>query len=153
MFIHLNMNCYWCRNRSAEHLYGFSSSEALGQFAVELLVDPRDFEIASNVIHRVFMGESWTGKFPVKSKSGERFLVIASNTPFYDDDGNLVGLICVSSDLRSFQEVTTSSCCTKPTAAGCNSAWPRISLTSKGGSDSQQPLQVAIASKISNLVS
>ena len=156
MFIHLNMNRYLFRNRSAEHLYGFSSSEALGQFAVELLHDPCDFEIASNIIYRIIMGESWTGKFPAKNKSGERFLTIATNTPFYDDDGNLVGIICVSSDSRSFQEIATSSCGTKPTSAGFNSGWPRISLTSKGGSessDSQQPLQAAIASKISNLVS
>lgn len=148
------MNVHWCRNRSAEHLYGFTSLEALGQDAIELLVDSCDFDIASSIIHRTTMGESWTGKFPVKNKSGERFLAIAINTPFYDDDGSLVGIICVSSDSRSFQEVATSSCCSKPMVAGCNSPGrSRIGLTSSGSSDCQQPLQVAIASKISNLVS
>ncbi|ONK78744.1 uncharacterized protein A4U43_C02F21970 [Asparagus officinalis] len=141
---------YW--NRSAEHLYGFSSSEALGQNPISLLGDPCDFEIGNSIIQRNMMGESWTGKFPVKNKSGERFVVIATNTPFYDDDGGLVGVICVASDSRSLQEVATSSCCPKPMASGSNIfSRPRIGLTSKGGSDSQQPLQVAIASKISNL--
>lgn len=99
------------------------------------------------------MGESWTGKFPVKNKSGERFVAIATNTPFYDEDGSLVGIICVSNDSQSFQEVATSSSCTKPMLAGCNGpSRPRTSLTSRGSSDCQQPLQVAIASKISNLV-
>ncbi|ONK61057.1 uncharacterized protein A4U43_C08F25810 [Asparagus officinalis] len=138
---------YW--NRSAENLYGFSPSEALGQDAIGLLIDSSDFEIANNIFHRTTMGESWTGKFPVKNKSGERFLAIATNSPFYDDDGSLVGIICVSSDSRYFQEVATCSCCKKPMAADSNSA--RILLTSKGISDSQQPLQVAIASKLSNL--
>ncbi|KAJ6806175.1 putative serine/threonine-protein kinase [Iris pallida] len=141
---------YW--NRSAEHLYGFSSLEALGHDAIELLVDSRDFEIADNIVHRITMGESWTGKFPAKNKLGKRFLVIATNTPFYDDDGGLVGIICVSSDSQSFQEAVSIPSISRPMEAGSNSpARPRISLTSKGGSDSQQPLQVAIASKISTL--
>ncbi|WOL00590.1 3-phosphoinositide-dependent protein kinase B-like [Canna indica] len=42
---------------------------------------------------------------------------------------------------------------TKSRAFGCNIAnQPRISFVNKHGSDSQQPLQVAIASKITNLV-
>ncbi|XP_072995108.1 uncharacterized protein [Typha latifolia] len=140
---------YW--NRSAETLYGYSASEALGQDAVELLVDACDFNIASNIIHRITTGESWTGKFPVKNKSGERFLAIATNTPFYDDDGRLVGIICVSSDPRSFQEMATPSTSTKIEGVICSSTdRPRINLTSKVGSD-PQPIQVAIASKITNL--
>ncbi|XP_020596506.1 probable serine/threonine-protein kinase DDB_G0282963 [Phalaenopsis equestris] len=142
---------YW--NPSAERLYGYSASEALGKDAVELLVDSHDFCVAGNIIHRITMGESWTGKFPVKNKMGERFLAITTNTPFYDDEGSLIGIICVSSDSRSFQEVVYSSY-SKPVAAGSNNPnHPRKSFTSKGGSESQQPFQVAIASKISNLAS
>ncbi|XP_008797466.2 serine/threonine-protein kinase pakF-like [Phoenix dactylifera] len=141
---------YW--NRSAEHLYGYPASEAIGQDAIELLVDARDFNIVSNIIQRITMGESWRGKFPVKNKLGERFLAIATNTPFYDDDGSLVGIICVSTDSRCFQEIASPPSCTKPQSTVCStSSWPRIGLTSKGSSDSQQPLQAAIASKITNL--
>ncbi|CAD5163403.1 unnamed protein product [Musa acuminata subsp. malaccensis] len=142
---------YW--NRSAESLYGYSSSEALGRDAIELLVDVCDFNIASNMVHRTTMGESWTGKFPVKNKSGERFLAIATNTPFYDDDDSLVGIICVSSDSRSFQDVGSPPISIKPRASVCsNASRPRINLINKLGSD-QQPFQVSIASKITNLAS
>nr|XP_010914582.3 LOW QUALITY PROTEIN: dual specificity protein kinase shkD-like [Elaeis guineensis] len=141
---------YW--NRSAELLYGYPASEAIGQDAIELLVDACDFNIASNIIQRVTMGESWTGKFPVKNKSGERFLAIVTNTPFYDDDGSLVGIICVSSDSRCFQEMASPPSCTKPqSAAWSTPSRTRISSTCKGNSDSPQPLQVAIASKITSL--
>ncbi|MQL87017.1 hypothetical protein Taro_019552 [Colocasia esculenta] len=139
---------YW--NRSAENLYGFSANEALGQNAMELLVDTRDFGVANNIVSQLTKGESWTGKFPVKNKAGERFLSISTNTPFYDDDGSFVGIICVSSDFRPLQELSAPS--TSDSSAGYSGpSRPRFSLTSKVVIDPQQPLQVAIASKISNL--
>ena len=140
------------RNRSAEHLYGYPESEALGQDAMELLVDAHALDVANNIINRITMGEGWTGQFPVKNKAGERFLAIVTNTPFYDDDGRLVGIICVSSDSRAFQEMGIPLTGTKPSGSDYTYNRSRGSSTSKAGVDSQ-PLQVAIASKISNLVS
>ncbi|KAK1292034.1 Serine/threonine-protein kinase EDR1 [Acorus calamus] len=140
---------YW--NRSAELLYGYSASEALGQDAIELLIDSHDHDIASHIINRITMGDSWTGKFPAKNKLGERFLALATNTPFYDDDGSLVGIICLSSDSRLLHDITGPSASIKPSTSGSNPSHPKGSLTSKVGLDPQQPLQVAIASKISNL--
>ncbi|KAF8394683.1 hypothetical protein HHK36_020900 [Tetracentron sinense] len=140
---------YW--NRTAEQLYGYSASEALGEYAIELLTDARDLAVANDIIHRVTMGESWTGQFPVKNKLGERFLAIATNTPFYDDDGTLVGIICVSSDSRPFREMEVALSRTKSSESDTSFSRPRSSAATKLGLDPQQPLQVAIASKISNL--
>ncbi|XP_021906874.1 probable serine/threonine-protein kinase DDB_G0282963 isoform X1 [Carica papaya] len=142
---------YW--NRTAENLYGYSAAEALGQDAVEILVDPRDFPLARNIIHRVSMGERWTGEFPVKNKMGEKFSAIATNTPFYDDEGTLIGIICVSNDSRPFKEMRVAL--SNPSHSEGSSSFNRArsTVTSKLGLDSQQPLQVAIASKISNLAS
>ncbi|KAI3469204.1 hypothetical protein Pfo_025867 [Paulownia fortunei] len=142
---------YW--NRTAENLYGYSAAEALGQDAIELLTDSRDFAMANNIVHRVTMGESWTGQFPVKNKRGERFLAIATNTPFYDDEGTLVGIICVSSDSRPFQEaksvISVSRDLENDSSLSRNRSIASVAL----GLDPQQPLQAAIASKISNLAS
>ncbi|KAG8636520.1 serine/threonine-protein kinase pakF isoform X3 [Manihot esculenta] len=142
---------YW--NRTAEILYGYSAAEALGQDAIELLVDPRDFPLANNVVHRVTMGESWTGPYPVKNKMGERFTAVATSTPFFDDDGTLVGIICVSNDSRPFQEMRVTMVDSKNSEADSSFSRPRSVLTTKLGFDSQQPLQAALASKLSNLAS
>ncbi|CAM8887513.1 unnamed protein product [Rhodiola kirilowii] len=138
---------YW--NRSAERLYGFSAAEALGQNVVELLADPQHFNTANNITDRVAMGESWTGQFPVKNKHGERFLVVATNTPFYDDDGSLIGTICVSTDTRPFQNHSS----TPIEQSDGESSFSRLKSTtsSKLGLDPHRPLQAAISSKISDL--
>lgn len=127
----------------AENLYGYTSSEALGKTAHELLVDSNDYTLAEAILQRTAKGESWSGQFPVKNKLGEKFIVMAANTPFRDENGTLIGVICVSSDTRPYQEM-------KPLAT---ISAPRRIASAKLGLDPQQPLQTAIASKISNLVS
>ncbi|XP_027120996.1 uncharacterized protein [Coffea arabica] len=142
---------YW--NRSAENLYGYSAAEALGQDPVELLADAQDYAIASNIIDLVAMGQSWTGQFPVKNKKGDRFVIVATDTPFYDDDGTLVGIICVSTDSRPFQETKAALSGARQPEANSSFSRPKMLASAKLGLDPQQPLQVAIASKISNLAS
>ena len=120
-----------------------------------LLMDPSDFGLANDVFNHVKRGESWRGQLPVKNKRGDRFYAVTTNTPFYDDDdGSLVGVICVSCDSRPFLE-------TRIPLSGVENAEPdsglngrrRSSISDKLGLDSKQPLQAALASKISNLVS
>jgi hypothetical protein len=80
-------------------MYGYSTSEiaseAVDQDVVELLVRTVDAEAANNIIGGIYLWGN-VGKLPVKKKSGERFFIVANNTPLNDDDGSLVGLICLS---------------------------------------------------------
>lgn len=139
-------------------MYGYSTSEAVGHDAVELLVHPDDVDAANSIIGNIFMGKCWRGKFPVKKKSGERFFIVANNTPLYDDDGSLVGLICLSVDTRTLEDVMGPSTSMKSYS---DPAKPRFqvnnrskcTLLNKSSLDSQQPVQSSIASKITTLVS
>lgn len=109
--------------------------------------------MANQIVERTTLGESWTGQFPVKNKKGERFAVVATLTPFYDEDGTLIGVISVSSDSQLF--IGTRIPLKEPRQSELDLSLSRLksSATTKLGLDPQQPLQVAIASKISNLVS
>eukprot|EP01018_Ginkgo_biloba_P011025 Gb_38813 [translate_table: standard] len=143
---------YW--NHSAELLYGYSASEALGQNAIELLVNDSNLDVATNIVNWVTMGESWKGQFPLKKKSGELFSAVVTNTPLYDDDGTLVGVICVSTDARPFREQPDPLIDSKASYFGesCHQ-WQRNTYMSRSKLEGQQPLQIPLASKISILAS
>jgi hypothetical protein len=138
-------------------MYGYSTSEAVGHDAVELIVHPDDIDAANNIISNIFMGKCWRGKFPVKKKSGERFFIVANNTPLYDDDGSLVGLICLSVDTRTLEDVLGPSTSVKSHSHAAKPHFevnnrPKCSLLNRSSSGSQQPLQSSITSKITTMV-
>lgn len=145
----------------AEKLYGFSAAEALGKDPIDILVDNQDAAVAQNITRRCGCGESWTGEFPVKNKAGDRFSVVTTMSPFYDDDGSLIGIICITNDAALFQDPRVSQAKTRGQEG--ETSFSRVAsklgldskeaVVSKLGLDSQQPIQVAIKSKISDLVS
>jgi hypothetical protein len=104
------------------------------------------------------MGKCFRGKFPVKNKSGERFFIVVNNTPLYDDDGSLIGLICLSLDVRTLQEVFSPSATAQSFESSAKPDFhvnnrPKSGSRNKGYFDSQQPLQSTITSKITTFVS
>ncbi|KAF3585770.1 hypothetical protein F2Q69_00032284 [Brassica cretica] len=72
------VRCRDYRNAMAEKLYGYSAAEALGENPIDILADNRDAACAMNIARRCVRGESWTGEFPVKTKSGERFSAVTT---------------------------------------------------------------------------
>ncbi|KAI3968708.1 hypothetical protein MKX01_028858 [Papaver californicum] len=131
---------------TTELLFGHSASEALGQDVCKLLAQSQDVDAANEIVERVLSGEDWTEQFPVRNKVGEPFCIIATSSALYDNNGSLVGIIYVF--------IPSSG---KISPKGYSSTrWLRsCSPTVKPGvnSNSQQPLQDMVASKISNLAS
>ncbi|KAI3903345.1 hypothetical protein MKW98_031999 [Papaver atlanticum] len=121
---------YW--NPSAESLYGYSASEALGRNILDLLVGSKEArEDAMHILRKNASGGSWNGTFPVKNKQGERILVLITNTPLYDDNGSIAGIISVSADSQNFLQIPPAS------LAEVNSSF--CQLTSR-----EQPSQVVV---------
>nr|GEU54302.1 dual specificity protein kinase splA-like [Tanacetum cinerariifolium] len=87
-----------CWNRAAENLYGYMVAEVCGKNPTDLLVEAKVAMYSNFVLKRTVDGESWSGRFPVKNKRGERFVVSGTNTPLRDENRRLIGAICISSD-------------------------------------------------------
>ncbi|XP_074281537.1 uncharacterized protein LOC141606348 [Silene latifolia] len=131
---------YW--SHSAENLYGYTSAEAVGRDICELLVSNHDMALAQVILRRCTMGQTWTGQFPVTHKTGRKFTIMATTTPFHDDDGTLIGSICVSCDSKLFTDTQVSI------------SDPQEDDMSRDADQPQpQPLLTATVSKITKLVS
>jgi diguanylate cyclase (GGDEF)-like protein/PAS domain S-box-containing protein len=88
---------YW--NRAAEKLYGWSAEEVIGQTLAEFLVSEDLREQAAVIRSALREGKPWSGEFIVQRKDGTSFPVQVSNAPVYDDQGDVVGLIGISTDI------------------------------------------------------
>ena len=64
-------------------------------------------------------------------------MAILTNTPFYDDDGTLIGIICVSGDVRLFQEMGVAKAGSNSSDGDSDFSRPRNIVTTKLGLDSQ----------------
>ncbi|XP_026430572.1 uncharacterized protein LOC113327615, partial [Papaver somniferum] len=127
-----NLIIYW--NRAAEGLYGYSASEAIGRNSLHLIVDEQDYKDGCEIIHRTFMGESWTGVFPVINKQGRRFrVIVTTGQPFHETRTTFTSTRNPSKEAAYRQP--SKSCA--PATTGLNSQ--------------QKPLQVTIPSKLLNL--
>ncbi|KAA8521989.1 hypothetical protein F0562_012697 [Nyssa sinensis] len=136
---------YW--NRSAEKLYGYKDYEILGQRVADLFSDEEHYLSVKKIMEELSFGQSWSGQFPFKKRSGEIFMAIVTKSPLYED-GELVGVITVSSDAAVFNNINPENLRTYQDRAN---AQPRLrGLNLKRIQWHSQP---QIASSVSNLAS
>lgn len=88
---------YW--NNVAEEIYGWSSTEAIGQNIVDLTPIEQVKEHATNILKDLSEGKSWSGEFLVKRKDGSVFPAYVTDAPLIDSYGKLIGIIGISSDI------------------------------------------------------
>ena len=132
--------CFPIRNRNAELLFGYSQSEALGRSIFELVVRKEHFNAGYKIISNlVRTGEQWNGQFPLLKKSGEIFLGLVTNSPIYDDNGEMVGVVGVSHDARLFSSSVSVGRCLQP-------------FTIKQHQQAQGMSGMSIGSSLSNMV-
>jgi len=94
---------YW--NRFAEKLYGWSLAEALGRKIIEVTVAQTTRAQAVEIMRQLQEGKSWSGEFLVQRKDGTTFLAMVTDSPIYDENGTLVGIVGVSFDLTERKRV------------------------------------------------
>src|SRR5215211_5218950 len=88
---------YW--NRAAHELYGWSAEEAMGRPIMEITPSEALMEQAEEIMTELMAGRSWTGEFVVRRKDGTTFPALVTNTPAHDEEGNLVAIIGVYTDI------------------------------------------------------
>lgn len=97
---------FW--NQAAEKIYGWSASEAIGKSIMTLTLDEHTREEAAAIMKQLSKGKSWSGEFKVRRKNGETFPALVTNSPIYDQDGKLTGIIGISTDITEQKKAAQS---------------------------------------------
>jgi PAS domain S-box-containing protein len=87
---------YW--NKAAEDMYGWSESEALNQ-PLAVLVPSESPEKLRDLIEACMNGTSWTGDLLSRRRDGTIIPTLSTETPMFDEHGELKALIGVSTDI------------------------------------------------------
>ena len=94
---------YW--NRAAEKLYGWHKEEVIGRPIVEVTPSEEMLERAEEIMSELRAGRSWSGEFVVQRKDGSTFPAMVTDTPVHDEQGNLAGIIGVSTDITEIKKM------------------------------------------------
>jgi two-component system, cell cycle sensor histidine kinase and response regulator CckA len=94
---------YW--NPAAEQIYGWTAEEALGSQVMDLNVPETTVptERAQEIMDILRAGRTWRGEFEVRRKDGSTFTALVANSPIMGADGEVRGVIGVSSDISSLK--------------------------------------------------
>jgi diguanylate cyclase (GGDEF)-like protein/PAS domain S-box-containing protein len=92
---------FW--NRAAESLYGWTQGEVIGQpiSAVTPAVSAQQQSL--EMLADLQQGQTWSGEFRVRDRHNREFTALVHTAPVYDAEGNLLGLIGVSSDISELK--------------------------------------------------
>jgi len=88
---------FW--NRAAERVYGWPEEEALGRNVLDLTVPGGAQVEARDIMTTLSNGNSWSGEFEARRKDGSTFPVLVTDTPVFNDGGELAGVIGVTTDI------------------------------------------------------
>jgi PAS domain S-box-containing protein len=85
-------------NRFAETLYGWSREETIGRLASEVSGVAIDAAVATEIMEALTHGGAWEGTFEVRRKDGSVLSVHAVDSPLYDANGQLAGVVSLATD-------------------------------------------------------
>jgi diguanylate cyclase (GGDEF)-like protein/PAS domain S-box-containing protein len=92
---------YW--NAAAETCFGWTAEDAIGRSVTELTAQEMSEADAFAVFDSLLAGRSWRGEFELLRRDGSRFPALIVESGVYDDEGTLVGIIGVTTDLTELK--------------------------------------------------
>jgi PAS domain S-box-containing protein len=88
---------YW--NSFAETLYGWTAEEAVGTNIMETTPADATREQSKEIMSLLGAGQSWAGELLVRRKDGSVFPAMITDSPMFNEQGDLIGVVGVSTDI------------------------------------------------------
>jgi PAS domain S-box-containing protein len=95
-------------NEAAEVLYGWAANEALGRNIQEQTIPEISSEQVQEMTVCLQVGERRSGEFIGIARNGRQFPILVTNSPTFDENGILVGVISVSRDITERKRVESA---------------------------------------------
>jgi PAS domain S-box-containing protein len=96
------IDTYW--NSFAEKLYGWTVAEVVGRNIVEITVTPENEQVAQQHMAALNAGNTWSGDFDVRCKSGKLLPALVTLSPLFDESGTVSAIVGISQDLSARRE-------------------------------------------------
>lgn len=94
-------------NEAACKNFGYSKEEFLQKNVIETTVPDEKTTVASTIMEKLKNGENWSGEFFLKRKEGTIFPAFVTDSPIFNSNGELTGIIGISSDITERKELET----------------------------------------------
>jgi|GEM_PF-6796270 len=94
---------YW--NRTAEKLYGWPAAAVIGRNVLDVLSTREWLPQANAIMSQVRAGKPWSGEFEVRRRDGTSFYVLTTDVPMYDEQGELSGIVGISTDISTRKQM------------------------------------------------
>ncbi len=88
---------YW--NKAATEIYGWQKEEVLSKNILRFTPSQNNRDQGVKIVETLKQGQTWSGELLVRHKDGTEFPALVTNSPFYDENGEFIGIIGVSSDI------------------------------------------------------
>src|SRR4051812_20369615 len=90
-------------NRAAYALYRWGTADVISRNIREMTPADGMAEKAAVIMDQLRRGESWSGEFLVRRHDGTIFTALVTDSPVYDHNHNLVGIIGISDDITALK--------------------------------------------------
>ncbi|CAN5125498.1 hypothetical protein BH23GEM2_BH23GEM2_04480 [soil metagenome] len=90
---------YW--NDAAEEIYGWRREEVLNLNIVDVTPAALSRPEAAQIMKILRSGENWSGTFQLQDRQGRRFLANVTDSPVFNANGKLIGIIRISARAQS----------------------------------------------------
>ncbi len=94
---------YW--NPYAERLYGWAADEVLGKNILDITPAASTEAQAVQIMSSLQRGESWSGEFEVRHRSGRTMPIQLTDSPMRDERNQLIGIIGISTDMTKEKKI------------------------------------------------
>jgi PAS domain S-box-containing protein len=90
---------FW--NEADSRTYGWDAIEVLGRSISEVIVPKIAQEDSAKIMETLGQGKRWSGEFQVQRRDGKVFPALVTDSPVFDEKGELSGIIGISIDLST----------------------------------------------------